>query len=80
MTTSEQQQKQITKSEHLQLIGLSVLAKNHMKELAEIERAMAEILNVPNEGGRYYGHVSDMIYSDITLEETLVRLQVKVRK
>jgi hypothetical protein len=54
----------ITPAERLQLIGLLTLADHHDAALKDIERAAAELLQVPPDepGQDYYGHLSDAMY------------------
>jgi hypothetical protein len=49
--------KTVTRSEYLQVEGLLALARNHSRHLADIERALAELLD---DSG--IGHVTDAIY------------------
>jgi hypothetical protein len=71
----------ITQSEYLQLLGLKTLAIQHNKSLQDIDKAIAGILEVPNEGTNspYFGHVSDCVYdNNESIDALLERLAVIV--
>lgn len=71
------QKKTITRNERLQLEGLFVLAKRYRTSLDATEEAAAELLGVEDEGGGYYGIVSDeIIDSNGTAARLLKRLGI----
>lgn len=56
-------------------IALLELARVNRNELKRIEKRLADILGVEDEGGGYYGHISDGIWSEeYDAEELLDRL------
>ena len=73
--------KAITHEEYLQLLGLNLLCKNAVKKIKDIEEAMADLLEVEDEGTGYYGLVSDATYdTDSNMDELLKDLEISVLK
>ncbi len=71
--------KVISRAKYLQLEGLLVLAKRHTAALREIEAAAADLTGQPEEGGGYFGHVTDaMSEPNITAEELLRKMEIAV--
>jgi hypothetical protein len=69
--------KTITRSEYLQLLGLHALAKRHVEQLNDIERAACAITGqIPLAGT----HTSDAIWNanDDTVDALLERLEITV--
>ncbi len=58
--------KKVTKSQYLQIVGLLALAKIGNLHITSIEKAIADIIGKSPESAtsKYYGHVSDVVYSD----------------
>ena len=56
---------EITKSQHLQIVGLLTLARKAAKMIKECEEAYIEILNIPQEyDWTDAGHFSDSIWDE----------------
>jgi hypothetical protein len=69
----------ISDSEYYQLIGLITLARDYQKKLDDLVGAAASILEVEDEGGGYYGVLSDEMYDESsTAPRLLKKLGVKV--
>ena len=54
--------REISKNDYVRVVGLLTLAEYHVKMCEDIQRNIAEILRVSDEGGGYFGHVSDAIH------------------
>lgn len=70
----------ITLSEYYQIVGLFALAKLANQKLADIEIAIADVLNHPKENIGDYGHISDEVFGDCNADELLNRIKVTVEK
>lgn len=70
----------ITPNERLQLIGLLALAQMYNKMLKDIERAAFALTGELDNDGKAadYGHTSDAIYSDYSVDDLLGRLDLTV--
>jgi len=70
----------ITRGQYLALHGLRQLAIDHQRRADDAIRAMAEILGEPDEGGGYFGHVSDVLAYDppTSVAELLRKVGAKV--
>ena len=64
----------ITETEHLQLIGLLVLAKQCDERMKDIEKAVNAITGEPDAGG----YSSDAVYGNYTADELLEKLDITV--
>lgn len=72
--------KKIEHTAYLQLLGLKVLARQINARRDEMERAAAELVGAPDEGGGYYGHASDFIMDDNTDADSMLRkLKIEVK-
>lgn len=65
---------EITENERLQLIGLLVLAKAQNEKLKDIVTAVVAITGETDE----YGHSSDAVYCDYTVDELMEKLGISV--
>ncbi len=69
----------ITRAEYLQLLGLFVLHKRAEAHRRSIEMAVAELVGEPSEdGGHYFGHVSDSLFDKTDVEGMLEKLEITV--
>ncbi len=83
MKTDKPKPKCISKSKHLQVVGLLVVAQSLIRQLRDVEIALCQTLNVEiDESAKWpdSGHVGDAVYSDYSAGELLSRLNLKVRK
>lgn len=70
--------KEISKTEYLQLQGLSLVGKNLGERLEDIVTSFASVIDEELEGN--YGHSADFIYSDGGLDSFLSIHGIKVKK
>lgn len=76
--------KQITKEEHLTLIGLLTLAKQHAQMLDDIRKSICDVIDLDVDHSDE-GHVSDAIYGDpivptASLSQMLRRLKIGIER
>lgn len=71
---------EISKEKYYQIVGLLTLCKSYTKKIDDITRTLAEIVNEPDDGGSYFGHVSDCIYEDDPVNYLLDRLDIEVKE
>lgn len=69
--------KKITRAEYLQLIGLLALAENYSRRMIEVQKSVAELLQI-NEESSEHGHVSDVIWDDGSRDADLVLRKLKI--
>ena len=62
--------------EYLQMMGLCELAKGCRNRHSDIEVTLAELLGVKDDGGGYYGHVSDAMFEDDPADFIMRRLKL----
>ena len=67
----------ISKTDYYKLIGLRHLATMKNKELEDLALAVSEITGEKLDDSNY-GHASDFIYSEMTVESLLKKLDVEV--
>lgn len=65
--------KTISRSRYLQALGLFTLAQRAYRQSREYEAGMGEVLGLPDEGGVYFGVVSDAISNDEDFDRALKR-------
>lgn len=76
---SDENKRTISQDDHLKLVGLLTLAREHNRALKSIERAAAGLLGEKDEeSSGYFGHVSDAVYSDYDAAGLLRRLEIEV--
>ena len=70
----------LPQDDYLRALGLLTLVADLERQTSQIERSLAELLEVePDESG-YAGHVSDTIYSEIRKDSPRVALNDLLRK
>lgn len=67
--------KTISRSQHLQLVGILTLAKRYRELMDDLTRAALSI----TKEGEECGHTNDAIWSDYTADELLERLHITVK-
>ena len=72
--------KYITKQELLQLIGLLSVASSQLKQMHEIEVAIADLLLVEEDICGGFGHISDAVFCDYDVGQLLKNLKIQVLK
>ena len=75
----ERMKRTITKREYLMLEGLLVLRDRCRDEHERIEKAVAELLDVPEEGTGYYGRVSDYMFDKDGAKELMNVLKISLK-
>jgi hypothetical protein len=63
---------------HLKMLGLCELAKHHGKAMVDIEKMLGLLLNEPDDGCGYYGHISDCLYEDDPAAHLMRALKITV--
>ena len=65
----------ITKDEYYQIIGLLTLGRNFRDKIVDVEKSLGELIEVEEDNG-YYGHVSDAIYENYSVNHLLKLLEI----
>ena len=68
--------KEINYEQYLTALGLWTLHQKAREKCDSIEDALAELLEVPDGGSRYYGHLSDALYDGNSLDGALKKLNI----
>lgn len=70
----------LTKYQFLKLTGLLTLAEHHSKKFKDIERSIAQLLDIQKDEYESYGLLSDIIYGDENFDvaNLLLKLDLKV--
>jgi hypothetical protein len=66
--------KRLTTEEYLQLKGLQLLINDAKASWTSLEKAVAKIVDVEEEGHGYYGHVSDSMWEEDIIAHLKPRL------
>ena len=73
-------QKTITKNQLLMLQGLTAMRDEAVKQIRNIERTIAEIVQEPEDDcGNCWGLVSDYMWEDTGVKQLLKNLDIKVK-
>lgn len=48
-----------------------------MEELKDIEKSLADVLEIKPDSSDYYGHVSDAIYNSYSVDELMFKLEIE---
>ena len=76
----EDNQKTITKNQLLMVEGLLAMRIEIRKQFKWIEKSIAEIVQEPeDDGGDYWGLVSDYMWEDAGAKQLLKNLDIKVK-
>ncbi len=71
----------LTKAQYYQAFGILTTIRNRRSLILELEQSLAEVLRVQSEiGDNYYGHVSDAIWEDYSIDELLDKLGLEVEE